>query len=116
MPCKNPLKDETVNPSEVSEGTTALAMYIANVVRLALVDFHVERYLSDAQMAAHNPIICNAVCTALHAYATMRLPASETFLEHHTRLIPKSWEPPQLTKSYLGLVELYRQRKNDENE
>src|SRR5262245_60252351 len=42
------------------------AMYVAMVVRNALEDFHC-RHLSDEQMKELNPLIRNAICTALHA-------------------------------------------------
>jgi hypothetical protein len=94
-----------------------IAMYVAMAVRNEMEDFHVK-HLTDAQMAELNPIIRNAIYTALYASVTMSSPASQSFVGHNTLLIPKYWEQPQLTESYLGLVELYRQRqaKTDENE
>ncbi len=50
-----------------------LASYIAMVVRNAMEDFHCQ-YLTDDQMKELNPIVRNAVCTALHAFNTTRRP------------------------------------------
>ncbi len=47
------------------------AMYIAKVVRDCMEGFHCE-HLSDAQMRELNPIVRNAICTALHALTKNR--------------------------------------------
>jgi len=44
-----------------------LTNYIAMVIRNTMEDFHCE-HLTDDQMKELNPIIRNAVCTALHAF------------------------------------------------
>jgi hypothetical protein len=53
--------------AETMAGLRRCAKYIAMVVRNAMEDFHC-RHLSDEQMAELNPIIRNAIYTALYAY------------------------------------------------
>jgi hypothetical protein len=68
---------------------TALALFIAMVIRNAMEDFHCS-HLSDAQMKELNPIIRNAVYTALlqrdNAFVVACIEA----------MIPDYWEAPQL--------------------
>ena len=45
-----------------------MAMYVAIVVRNAMEDFHCE-HLTDEQMKELNPIIRNAIYTAMYAAA-----------------------------------------------
>ena len=81
-----------------------LAKYIAIVVRNAMEDFHV-RHLSDAQMKELNPIIRNAVFTAL--YTARRLDdsaAARDFLGFHCRSIPSYWEEPELLADYHVMI------------
>lgn len=86
------------------------ALYIAKVVRDNMEDFHRE-HLSDAQMQDLNPIIRNAVCTALHAVATYEeYESSKRFVEETVKSIPNYWEHPQLTASFLELVEFSEKR------
>ncbi len=54
-------------PQEFSEETRHLAIYVAMVVRNTMEDFHCQ-HLSDEQMRELNPIIRNAIGTALHAF------------------------------------------------
>ena len=82
-------------------------MYIAMVVRNSMEDFHCE-HLSDSQMRELNPIIRNAVCTAIHAinnYDQSR--AAKEFVDLHRMMIPSYWEQPELTKSYLSCEEYF---------
>jgi hypothetical protein len=60
MPSKRNHKQ--VDPSEENK---LFAMYIAMVIRNAMEDFHVK-HLSDRQVKELNPIIRNAVYTALY--------------------------------------------------
>ena len=69
MTCKNSLKDEK-----------SVALYISMVVRNAMEDFH-GKHLSDAQMKEINPIIRNAVYTALYALS----------LAKELRCTPSNW-------------------------
>jgi hypothetical protein len=80
------------------------ALYIAMVVRNAMEDFH-GKYLKDAQMAELNPIIRNAIYTALFATLLSDDPESVEFVKHNQRSIPSYWEPPQLLDSYPGSIE-----------
>lgn len=97
-PCQNRLDEK----KETWARQTAL--YIAMVVRNAMEDFH-GKYLKDAQMAELNPIIRNAIYTALYASALGDDPESVEFVKHNERAIPSYWEPPQLLDSYPGSVE-----------
>ena len=74
--------------------------YIAIVVRNAMEDFHCE-HLSDAQMKELNPIIRNAIYTAIYAHQAIgKSEMSENFVEYHLLSIPKYWEEPELLKGF----------------
>src|SRR5687767_7876176 len=62
---RNAMPDES--EPLLSEETQHYAKYIAIVVRNAMEDYHVK-HLSDEQMKELNPIIRNAIATALHAF------------------------------------------------
>lgn len=73
---------------------------IAIVVRNAMEDFH-HKHLSDEQMKELNPIIRNAIYTALYARETLRKSErSEKFMKYHFSMIPKYWEEPELLKGF----------------
>ena len=73
-----------------------LANYIAMVVRNAMEDFHCE-HLNDDQMKQLNPIIRNAICTALHAFnAYEQSDAAARFVDFNLLMVPTYWEPPEL--------------------
>ena len=60
-----------------------MAKDIAIVVRNAMEDFHVNN-LSDAQMKELNPIIRNAIFTALHsARRVMDSEAADAYVKFH---------------------------------
>jgi hypothetical protein len=85
------------------EAGKLLAMYIAMVIRNAMEDFHVE-HLSDSQMKELNPIIRNAVYTALHAYENYETSiAAKQFVDFNVHLIPEYWEQPILLRDYSRL-------------
>jgi len=72
------------------------AKYIAIVVRNAMEDFH-SKNLSDEQMKELNPIIRNAIYTAI--YAREKCGKSDPlkfFVDSHLMSIPKYWEEPEL--------------------
>ena len=72
------------------------AKYIAIVVRNAMEDFHCKN-LSDEQMKELNPIIRNAIYTAI--YAREKCGKSDPlkfFVDYHIMSIPKYWEEPEL--------------------
>ena len=69
-----------------------LASYIAMVVRNAMEDFHCE-HLTDDQMKQLNPIIRNAICTALHAFNSYeQSEAAARFVDFNLRMVPTYWE------------------------
>ena len=77
-----------------------LSKYIAIVIRNAMEDFHCQ-HLSDAQMKELNPIIRNAVFTALYAYeAGEKATYAKSFVEFQLLCIPKYWEEPELLKGF----------------
>jgi len=76
------------------------AKFIAMVVRNAMEDFHCK-YLSDAQMKELNPIIRNAIFTALYAKETMtKSERSEEFVKYHFDMIPDYWELPEFLPGF----------------
>ncbi len=88
-----------------SEEMKRFAMLIAMVIRNAMEDFHCE-HLSDEQMRKLNPIIRNAVYTALHAFQHYeRSPQAKKFADFQSRLIPDYWESPEMTRDYVRLWE-----------
>ena len=87
------------------EADQTLANYIAMVVRNAMKNFHCE-HLSDDQMKELNPIIRNAVCTALHAFNNYeQVDAAARFVDYNFAMIPKYWEPPKLLDDYVEMWE-----------
>lgn len=98
--------NERIEPKP-SEETKNLALYVAMAVRNAMEDFHHE-YLSDEQMKELNPIIRDAICTALHAYQHAEISdIDRMFVAFHTRCIPEYWEEPELNEDYVSLREMY---------
>jgi hypothetical protein len=84
-----------------------LAMYLASVVRNAMEDFHCQ-YLSDEQMKELNPIIRNAIYTALYARENYnRSFAAQNFVDFSIRLIPDYWEEPTLIDDLLKSVKYF---------
>lgn len=82
--------------NEIQKAMKHQSKYISIVIRNAMEDFH-TKYLSDAQMKELNPVIRNAVYTALY---TMRyFDASDrvkAFMDHQAMMIPEYWEDPVL--------------------
>lgn len=88
-----------------SEMHRDMAKFVAIVIRNAMEDFHCAD-LSDAQMKELNPIIRNAVYTALHAGANAgKSEAAMRFLEFNTLCIPSYWEAPELLEDYQKKME-----------
>jgi hypothetical protein len=80
-----------------------LANYIAMVIRNAMEDFHCD-HLTDEQMKELNPIIRDAVCTALHAFNNYEnADAAARFVDFNFRMIPKYWEAPELLDDYVRM-------------
>jgi hypothetical protein len=87
-----------------------LAMYLASVVRNAMEDFHC-RHLSDEQMKELNPIIRNAIYTALYARENYgQSVAAQNFVDFSVRLIPDYWEEPTLIDDFLKSVKYFERR------
>jgi hypothetical protein len=84
-----------------SEDELNFAMYIALVVRNAMEDFHCK-HLSDAQMQELNPLIRNAIFTALHAARySEKISGARSFVEWSMNMIPRYWEKPELLRAYV---------------
>ncbi len=80
-------------------------MFIAIVIRNAMEHFHVK-HLSDAQMRELNPIIRNAVFTALHALRNAsRSDGVRSYVQYQSKHIPAYWEEPQLLTGYVDALE-----------
>ena len=88
----------------LSRETRQQAMFMAMVVRNALEDFHAQ-HLSDDEMRLLNPIIRNAIATALQASLHAgHSPAARLFVEFNTCLIPDYWEEPELLPDFVEVV------------
>ncbi|MBP7937825.1 MAG: hypothetical protein KA354_24560 [Phycisphaerae bacterium] len=92
-----------IQKPDASEEEKQFALLIAMVVRNAMEDFHHE-HLTDEQMKGLNPIIRNAICTALHAFNHYSSePAARRFIDYHMRMVPKYWELPELLAGYMDM-------------
>lgn len=90
-------------PPKLSEANEHMAKYVAMVVRNALEDFHCE-HLTDEQMKQLNPLIRNAIATALHAFDHYeRSAAAHEFVDYQFPSIPKYWEPPEMLEGYVKM-------------
>ncbi len=90
---------------ELPEESQTVATYMAMVVRNAMEEFHSE-HLTDDQMKELNPIIRNAICTALHAFTNYKqVDAAKRFMDYNLHMIPKYWEPPELLDGYVKMLE-----------
>jgi hypothetical protein len=104
---QRPKEEKDLTPSTEAQ---ELAMYLASVVRNAMEDFHC-RHLSDEQMNELNPIIRNAIYTALYAHENYnRSLAAQNFVDFSIRLIPDYWEEPTLTDDFLNSVKYFERR------
>jgi len=84
-----------------------LAKLFAMIVRNAMEDFHVE-HLSDDQMRQLNPIIRNAICTALHMIENMNNDKVQQYCGFQRLLIPSYWEEPELLEDYVETIILHK--------
>lgn len=87
------------------EQNRAVAKYVAIVVRNAMEDFHTA-HLTDAQMKELNPIVRDAVFTAL--YAIVRSgdsPAAQRSGDYNIRMIPSYWEEPELLPGFKDMFD-----------
>jgi hypothetical protein len=104
---QRPKEEKELNPSTEAQ---ELAMYLASVVRNAMEDFHCQ-HLSDEQMKELNPIIRNAIYTALYARENYnRSLAAQNFVDFSIRLIPDYWEEPTLTDDFLKSMKYFERR------
>jgi len=88
---------------EAQEEERQFAVFIAMVIRNAMEDFH-AKHLTDEQMKELNPIIRNAVCTALHAFNHYSAePPAKRYIDYHLRMVPPYWEPPELLLGYVRM-------------
>lgn len=93
------------------EQNRGVAKYVAIVVRNAMEDFHVA-HLTDAQMKELNPIIRNAIFTALYAMVRAGTsPAAKDFADWHMRSIPEYWEEPELLPDLKELLDREESKK-----
>ena len=59
-------------------------------------DFH-TKHLSDEQMKELNPIIRNAIYTALYAYYKQEESSkAKEFVSYNLSMVPEYWEEPEL--------------------
>ncbi|MCY6491429.1 hypothetical protein [Leptolyngbya sp. GGD] len=80
-------------------------------VRNEMEDFHCK-YLSDAQMRELNPMIRNAIATALYtARNYSEDEASFEWTNFQLKLIPEYWEEPELTEDFRKLVKSLRRHR-----
>ncbi len=94
-------------PPKAEKEDQQLANYIAMVIRNAMEDFHCA-HLTDDQMKELNPIIRNAVCTALHAFNNYeKTDAAARFVDFNFCVIPKYWENPELLDDYVEMWKRY---------
>jgi hypothetical protein len=92
-------KVESQQPESSDKAIQMTAMYMAMVVRNAMEDFHCK-HLSDEQMKELNPIIRDAICSALYAYVHSETSlAAQRFVQYHRDSIPSYWEPPRIYPS-----------------
>ncbi len=92
-----------MKPPAAVKADQKLASYIAAVSRNAMEDFHCE-HLTDEQMRQLNPIVRNAVCTALDAFNNYeQADAAARFVDFNFRMIPKYWEEPELLNEYIEM-------------
>ena len=95
------MKPGSIQDRAIQTYTKEIATYIAVVVRNAMEDFH-NKHLSDEQMAELNPIIRNAIFTALYARETATLlPRSKEFVLSQAMHIPEYWEEPEFVNGFL---------------
>jgi hypothetical protein len=90
-------------PTTIDEIDKTTAMFIAAIVRNAMEDFHCK-YLSNKQMKELNPIIRNAIATALHILRHSQTnEAAKKAMEFSFGCIPDYWEEPELLDDFKKL-------------
>jgi len=108
---KRESKVEPPSGFELSE-LRETAMYIAQAVRNEMESFH-ARHLTDDQMRELNPIIRNAIYTALYAMRQAEAGSNAAGLYvAFNQMWPDYWEPPELTREYAEFESEYSVRSN----
>ena len=93
------------------EYTKEMSKAVSIFVRNNMEDFH-HKYLSDKQMKELNPLIRNAICTALHAFNRINISeAARDYIHSQIRMIPDYWEEPELIEGYKKSI-IARSNKN----
>ena len=85
--------------------------FIAMTVRNAMEDYHCE-HLSDSQMKELNPIIRNAIASALYAMSNQGELWSDEFVKFQMMLVPDYWEEPQINEDLLRTIEYFNNPQN----
>jgi hypothetical protein len=87
---------DTPSDREIQKAMKIQSNFISIVIRNAMEDFNTE-HLSDAQMKELDPLIRNAVYTALYSmqYHKDSFKAKE-FMSYQLGMIPDYWEDPEL--------------------
>ena len=89
-----------------------MAKFIAIVVRNAMETFH-SKNLSDAQMKELNPIIRNAICTALDAsWGSGNDPVARAWVDSQVQHIPADWEEPEFLADYRETLKNYEKNQD----
>lgn len=89
--------------SEIAEHNKQIAKLAAMTVRNAMENFH-SQHLTDEQMMELNPLIRNAIATALHAMDNRDDPTVSAYIGWTLMLIPDYWEEPELTEEFLEFL------------
>jgi len=105
--------DEIVQEDPIAARALVIAMYVRNSIE----DFHAE-HLSDAQMKELNPLVRNAIYTALICLVALENPekhhpplveTANQLLGFQATLIPDYWEPPEITEDFWRLYQKRRE-------
>ena len=94
------LNKKLQTPTEIQKKR---ALFLAQVVRNAMEDFHVEN-LSDSQMKALNPIIRNGILTGLHMLDNASHPKVSLPFGFIHMSIPEYWEDPEFEDDYAQVL------------
>ncbi len=87
---------DTPVDKKIQEGMKSQSKFISIVIRNAIEEFH-SKHLSDEQMKELNPLIRNAVYTALYSMQYYKDSArAKEFVDSQVEMIPKYWEEPEL--------------------
>jgi hypothetical protein len=100
---------------EIAEWAMVLGMCVRNAMEGTIHGGELgDLSLTDEQMAVLNPIVRNAIATALHAeehYFTDK--ASKAYLDFQRRLVPTYWQRPVLLDDYTELWPFFASRDDE---